>query len=152
MQIQKLAPIVLLLLRANLGVLFMSTGWGKVHDLASVTSFFTELGIPLPGVNAAFVSYLELIGGALLVLGLATRFIAAPLAFTMLIAIVTAKAADIHGIADLASTDELTYMLVLLTLAVLGAGAISLDALVGKRLSARQQRDGQPLQSAAQPL
>lgn len=96
----------------------------------------------------AFVSYLELIGGALLLLGLATRLVAAPLACTMLVALVTAKAADIHGPSDLAATDELTYMLVLATLIVLGAGLYSIDALI----SARRQRDGRPLQGEPQPL
>lgn len=139
-RLERLAPVALLLLRLNMGFLFMSTGWGKVHDLASVTGFFTELHIPLPGVNAAFVSYLELVGGALLVLGLATRFIAAPLAVTMVVAIVTAKAEGIANVFDLAATDELTYMLVLVTLVVFGAGKLSVDALISEPLRRAVQR------------
>ena len=57
-----LAP---LLARVTLGVLFISTGWGKVHNLAKVAAFFAELHIPAPALQATFVSYVELIGGAL---------------------------------------------------------------------------------------
>ncbi len=48
-QVDWLAP---LLARVTLGVLFMSTGWGKVHNLDKVTGFFTELGIPAPAFQA----------------------------------------------------------------------------------------------------
>ena len=91
----KLKDGVLLLLRLNLGILFLSTGWGKVHDLASVTNFFTELHIPLPALNAVLVGYTELIGGALLIVGLATRLAAVPLVISMIVAILTAKLPDI---------------------------------------------------------
>lgn len=128
---------ILLLLRLNVGVLFMTSGWGKIHDLASVTTFFAELHIPLPAFNAVLVASTELIGGALLIVGLATRLAALPLAFTMLIAIITAKLDDIGGIADVAATDEVTYGLVLLTLAVFGPGKLALDRLIEAALASR---------------
>lgn len=49
---------------------FMQTGWGKLSDIGKVISFFTDLGIPAPALNAWFVSALEFGGGALLILGL----------------------------------------------------------------------------------
>ena len=126
----KLKDGVLVLLRLNLGILFASTGWGKVHDLATVTGFFTDLHIPFPAFNAVLVGYTELIGGVLLVIGLATRLAALPLIISMIVAILTAKLPDITGVADLASTDELTYALVLCVLVVFGAGRLSGDSLV----------------------
>src|SRR5262252_2933481 len=72
-----------LLARVTLGVLFMSTGWGKVHSIPKVTEFFTELGIPAPGFNAVLVSWTELIGGALVFLGFGSRLAAVPLAISM---------------------------------------------------------------------
>src|SRR5215831_5222768 len=45
-----------LAVRLSLGDVFLGTGWGKLHNLGQVTSFFTELGIPFPGVNAALVA------------------------------------------------------------------------------------------------
>ena len=58
------------LARLTLGVVFMGTGWGKLHNLEKVTGFFTELGIPAPGFNAVLASSAELICGTLLLCGL----------------------------------------------------------------------------------
>jgi putative oxidoreductase len=60
----KLDWVAPLVARITLGVLFVSTGWGKVHDLDKVTGFFTDLGIPMPHLNAVMVSFVELIGGS----------------------------------------------------------------------------------------
>ena len=53
--------------------------------------------LPAPGLNAAFVSSLELVGGILLVVGLASRLIAVPLVINMLVAYLTADRGDVHG-------------------------------------------------------
>ena len=119
----------LLLARLSVGLLFLSTGWGKVHDLAKVTAFFTHLGIPAPGFNAVLVGYSELICGTLLVLGLLTRLATIPLMVSMVIAILTAKLSDLHGLFDLVGFDEFTYLCMLVVIAVLGPGRASLDAL-----------------------
>src|SRR6185369_7292413 len=87
--------------RLTLGVLFMSTGWGKVHSLAKVTAFFTELGIPAPAFHAHLVSFVELIGGALLLVGLFSRLASVPLMVSMLVAILTAQREQVHGLPDL---------------------------------------------------
>jgi len=65
--LERLQWLALLLGRLAVGLLFMSTGWGKVHDLEKVTHFFEQLGIPAPGFNAVLVGYSELICGTLLV-------------------------------------------------------------------------------------
>ena len=52
---------------------------------------FTKLGIPFPGFTAPFVGWLEIIGGLLLMLGLATRLIAVPLIIEMLWAMLSTK-------------------------------------------------------------
>ncbi|HSU38863.1 MAG TPA: DoxX family protein, partial [Polyangiaceae bacterium] len=83
--------------RVTLGVLFMSTGWGKVHSLPKVTAFFTQLGIPAPSFHAHLVSFVELIGGGLLLVGLCSRLAAVPLMVSMLVAILTAQRDQVHG-------------------------------------------------------
>src|SRR2546421_417787 len=37
------------LARLAVGVVFAGTGWGKLHHLDKITSFFADLGIPAPG-------------------------------------------------------------------------------------------------------
>lgn len=129
-----------LLARVTLGVLFMSTGWGKVHNLDKVGAFFAELGIPAPAFQAAMVSYVELIGGALILIGLVTRLAAVPLLVSMAVAILTAKRDEVHGMADLFGLVEWTYLVLLAWLALAGPGRASLDRLLfrGKRSDAPQ--------------
>ena len=117
----------------------MSTGWGKVHNLPKVAAFFAELHIPAPAFQAAVVSYVELIGGALLLLGLFTRLAALPLLVSMAVAILTAKAAEVHGLPDLFGLVEWTYLVLLLWLALAGPGRVALDHFIFAR-GARSDR------------
>jgi putative oxidoreductase len=132
--------------RVTLGVLFISTGWGKVHSLDKVTGFFSELGIPAPHLNAVMVSFVELIGGSLLLLGLASRLAALPLIAAMAVAILTAQRENVHGLPDLFGLVEWTYLALLLWVALAGPGRVSLDHLL---LSKKQRR---PLQTFPEPL
>jgi putative oxidoreductase len=128
---QWLAP---LLGRFAVGLLFFSTGLGKVRDIPKVVHFFETLHIPAPGFHAVLVSYTELVGGSLLVIGLLTRLACVPLMISMVVAILTAKLADLHGLLDLVGFDEFTYLCVLAMIAIIGPGAASVDALLARRL------------------
>lgn len=125
------------LVRLTLGVVFIGTGWGKLHTLPQVTEFFASLNIPAPAFQARLAASTEFFGGILVLVGLATRLASLPLAFTMLVAIVTAKRADIDGFGALLGLEEWSYLVMFLWLAFAGAGALSLDALWA-RLRARQ--------------
>jgi putative oxidoreductase len=127
------APLVA---RVTLGVLFVSTGWGKVHDLDKVANFFGDLGIPAPQLNAVMVSFVELVGGALLLVGLASRLAALPLIASMAVAIVTAQRDQVSGLPDLFGLVEWTYLVLLLWVALSGPGKLSLDELLFSRRSA----------------
>lgn len=142
----KLDWVAPLVARITLGVLFVSTGWGKVHDLDKVTGFFTDLGIPMPHVNAVMVSFVELIGGALLLVGLASRLAALPLLASMVVAILTAQREQVHGLPDLFGLVEWTYLALLLWVALAGPGKVSLDHL---RLNRKRRA---PLQTFPEPL
>jgi putative oxidoreductase len=122
-----------LLARLTVGYAFVESGWGKVHNLDTVTQYFTELGIPAPAFQATFVSGVELICGTLVLVGLATRLAAVPLIGTMVVALITAKASDIAGFSDLIGTIEFCYAVLLVWLALAGAGAASLDHLITRR-------------------
>ena len=126
--------VALLVARLTVGVEFVSTGWGKVHNLAKVTAYFGELGIPAPGLNATFASFTELICGSLLVIGLGSRLAACPLIVTMIVAIITAKKDELHGVTDLVGFVEWTYIAILLVVAVFGPGIASVDTFVARAL------------------
>ena len=121
--------------RLALGVVFVQSGWGKLHDLPRVVDYFASLDIPAPQLQAPFVAGVELAGGALLLAGLFTRVAAVPLAATMVVALLTAKRADIASAPDLFATVELLYLVLLGTLAAFGPGVLSLDALLARRFA-----------------
>jgi putative oxidoreductase len=131
-----------LALRLSLGAVFLGTGWGKLHNLSQVTSFFTELGVPFPTIVAPVIACFELVGGTLILLGLFTRFAALPLMAIMAVAILTAKRSDIDGIRTLLAFDEFTYLAGFLWLFVAGAGKASLDALLFSRRAGHARRLG----------
>lgn len=133
-----LAFLAPLLTRLVMGQAFYQTGSGKLANFSNTVQFFASLGIPMPELNAAFVSRVEYYGGILLILGLLTRLAAALLGSTMIVALLTADKADfvsaLMGSGDKGLTDvvPVVYGLFLLWLVLFGPGALSLDAL-GKR-------------------
>jgi putative oxidoreductase len=117
-----------------IGVAFLQTGWGKLEHLDNLRAYFAQLGIPLADLQAPFVAGLELVGGALLVLGLGTRIAAALLSGVMLVAIATAIWPGLDSWRQLLGTIEAIYFSTFVYLAVHGPGAISLDNLVARRI------------------
>jgi len=117
------------LARLTVGLVFIGTGWGKLHNLADVTEFFTTLHIPAPAFNARLTAATEFFGGLAVLLGLGTRLVSLPLAFTMVVAIATAKRGDITGLTSLVGFEEWSYLVLFLWLALVGAGPLSLDHL-----------------------
>ncbi len=117
--------------RLTLGLMFYGTGRGKMAH--PPVGFFEDLGIPFPVFHAHFIAYLETVGGAALVLGLATRFFAAGLGITMIVALATAVAPRTDSLLDLARESESIYLAVCLWLFVAGAGKMSLDSVVCRK-------------------
>ncbi len=76
--------------RLMLAPVMMQAGWTKLVAFEqTVTWFGAGLGLPLPSLMVTLVIGAELVGGALLLLGLATRWVAVPLMITMLVAAFT---------------------------------------------------------------
>lgn len=125
----------LTVLRVVLGITFLLHGWQKFTEwtIAGTQASFAEMGVPLAEVAAPAVAVLELAGGALLVLGLATRVVAALLALVMLGALVL-----VHLPAGFFAADGGIELVLLLTAASLlfalaGAGRWSVDHLIAAK-------------------
>ncbi|QYJ77582.1 HvfX family Cu-binding RiPP maturation protein [Shewanella acanthi] len=88
-----LAPLAI---RLYLAPIMLQAGYTKALHFDDTVTWFGNpdwgLGLPLPSLMATLATGTELVGGALLLIGLATRLICIPLMFTMLVA-----AFKVHG-------------------------------------------------------
>ncbi|MDK8171081.1 DoxX family protein [Curtobacterium citreum] len=132
-------------LRIVLGVVFIAHGAQKfAQGIPDVTQGFAGMGVPLAEVAAPVVAGLELVGGVLLVAGVATRVVGLLLAVDMVVAGLLA-----HATAGFFAQDGgFEYVLVLavasLAVALTGPGRFSVDALV-LRSSRRKRGVAEPL-------
>ncbi|MEP7703365.1 DoxX family protein [Paraglaciecola sp. 25GB23A] len=82
-----------LLLRLYLAPIMIQAGYNKLSAFENTVDWFGSaeygLGLPLPFLMASLAIGAELVGGILLLLGLATRWVSVPLMVTMLVAIFT---------------------------------------------------------------
>lgn len=132
-----LQPILLLIIRGWWGWSFFLTGKGKLLNLEKTTGFFTELGLPLPKLNAIMAGSTECLGGLLLLLGLGSRLVSVPLMFTMIVAYATADKEALQSI--FSDPDKFTgaapflFLLASVIVFAFGPGKLSLDALLFKK-------------------
>ncbi|WP_210603154.1 DoxX family protein [Brevibacterium oceani] len=82
--------IITAITRIALGVIFIAHGWQKFNEwtVAGTTDSFSQMGVPLPEIAAPFATFVELIGGALLILGALTPIVGALLAANVIGALV----------------------------------------------------------------
>ncbi|MBI4625339.1 MAG: DoxX family protein [Verrucomicrobia bacterium] len=132
-----LQPVLLLVIRGWWGWSFFLTGKGKLLNLEKTTGFFTELGLPLPKLNAILAGSTECFGGLLLLVGLGSRLVSVPLIFTMLVAYATADREALQAV--FSDPDKFTgaapflFLLACLIVFAFGPGKLSLDALLFKK-------------------
>lgn len=143
--------VALLLLRLFLVYTFYAPAMMKVENFDYIAhTWFVELGIPFPILNAFLATTTELLGVGLLALGLFSRIIALPLIVTMIVAIITVHGpngfAMVQELPDIYSVfyngelqfttayrylngyeNALIYSLMLMVIMTKGAGKLSLD-------------------------
>jgi putative oxidoreductase len=111
----------MLLIRLAAGVVFLNHGWMKVNNLAGAEGFFGTLGLP-PGA-ATFVALIEVVGGLMLILGIAPRLAGLVLGIEMLVALVLVSVPN--GVYEL----ELMLAAAALAIFLAGAGRLSLYSM-----------------------
>jgi uncharacterized membrane protein YphA (DoxX/SURF4 family) len=144
-------PKSTLLLRLMAGGVFFWEGILKFVYTNQGVGRFTKLGIPFPHFTANFIGGLEIVGGLLLLSGLATRLIALPFIGEMIVGILSTKISIFLGTSPLplppappkigiwAVLHEIrsdwAQLLTTAFLLVNGPGKWSLDSLLAPKLS-----------------
>lgn len=126
----------LLIARVAIGVIFLAHGLQKLNvwGLDGTSAAFDAMGVPASGLSAFLVMWLEILGGAALILGLLTPIVAALLAVDMIGAIIFTHFENGLWVGDGGYELVLALGAAALALAVVGAGRFSVDTLLAKRL------------------
>jgi len=123
--------LALLSIRLITGAAFLFHGSQKLfglfggYGIEGTAGWMESLGIPFPVASTIAAGSAELIGGAALVTGFGQRLLAAPLAFTMLVAAFTAHAGAFDASAG-GMEYPLTLAVVVAALGLLGPGRLAL--------------------------
>jgi putative oxidoreductase len=147
------APASSILIRLAVGGIFLSEGIQKfLFPDENGAGRFAKIGIPAPEIMAPFVGVVEIVCGALILMGLLTRLAAVPLIIDMLVAILSTKIPILlgrgfwgfslrtlpyygfWGMAHEARTD-FAMLSGLIFLLIVGAGRWSVDARIAGRRS-----------------
>jgi putative oxidoreductase len=71
MRTRPLYDVVALLARLGVGIVFIAHGWQKIQVGVTTTARnFGHMGVPVPTASAVYATFVELLGGAALILGL----------------------------------------------------------------------------------
>lgn len=124
----------LFLLRATLGLVFMVHGIQKffVTGISGTQAQFETWGIPQPRLCAIIAASGELVGGAMLLVGLLTTFFAGALALEMIAAIVMVHLANGFFVTDGGFEYAAVLLISLLMIVVFGSGRASLDEVLSR--------------------
>jgi len=111
----------------------------KVSNIDAIAGWFASMNFPAPALNAYLAAGTESTGFILLFLGLGTRLISIPLIFVMLVAIFTVHLGNGFEAGSNGCEIPLYYLLMLFSLLITGAGKISLDHLIKKKLEINRE-------------
>jgi len=143
------------LIRLAVGAIFLAEGIQKfLYPAENGAGRFARIGIPAPEVMGPFVGVVEIVCGALILIGFLTRLAAIPLIIDMLVAILSTKIPILlgHGFWGFSlrtlpyygfwgmlheARTDLAMLLSSIFLLIVGAGALSVDAKISARAPRR---------------
>ena len=134
-RLDQLSPLVDLVIRVFVAMVFFKAGLTKIASWSSTVALFeNEYAVPLlsPEIAALLGTTVELVFPVLLVLGLGTRLSAFMLFVLNIVAVISYP-----DIGEVGLRDHQMWGLLLLVTLLHGPGALSLDHLIGRRFLGR---------------
>jgi putative oxidoreductase len=134
--LNRLAGFAPLVVRVIVGVIMSAHGWQKLMGgPANFAEGLAQLGVPLPGLMAWVVTFVELVGGILLIVGLFSRLAALLLTIEFIVIILRVKIhvpliAPPHS-AYPGKELDLALLAGFVVVLLMGPGRISLDHALG---------------------
>jgi putative oxidoreductase len=127
--------LVLLLIRLGWGWELVESGYGHLTHIAQTVDAFKGWGVPYPELSVHISACTELIGGILIMLGLATRFISIPLIVNFITAYATASRDEFTHLfkqdpSHIVDDSAFPFLVTSLLMLAFGAGMFSLDYLI----------------------
>ncbi|MBA2459253.1 MAG: DoxX family protein [Gemmatimonadales bacterium] len=119
----------LLILRVVLGVIMLYHGFPKLMDFGGTAAGFGGMGIPAPTLSAAFATVAEVVGGLLLLVGVATDIAGLLVAVDMLGAIIFVHAKNGFSAANGGYEFPLALLAMGLAIALAGPGRYSVGGV-----------------------
>ncbi len=151
------APVAVLLIRLLVGTVFLSEGIQKsLYPEELGAGRFAKIGIPYPETLGPFVGGVEMVFGAMVIIGLLTRLATIPLIINISVAIVSTKIPMLlghgfwtftlaklprYGFLSMMHEARTDFCMLLggLFLLIVGAGPWSVDAWLSKSKSKKEQ-------------
>jgi putative oxidoreductase len=130
-----------LILRVTLGALFLIHGIVKFQGgIENIVGWFESIG--LPGFMAYGVALVEMIGGIVLIIGLATRLVSALFALLMIGATLKVKlAVGLLGNGQMAGYElDLTFLAIAVYLLINGSKLFSVSQMIFNKDSSELKR------------
>jgi putative oxidoreductase len=139
--VSRLDNVLLLAIRLYWGFQFAQDGWGKLTHLDKVTDFFTSLNLPMPHATAVMCGSIELAGGILFALGIASRLTSLVLFVNMTMAYLSVPDDRVNfshilsNPSDFYGATPYTYWFAALLILILGPGVIAVDTLIKRSVA-----------------
>lgn len=125
---------LLLAIRLYWGYQFLVGGIGKLSNIEQTSGFFEQMSIPFPLLSTYLAGGAEALGGASLIIGFASRLMAIPLIFTMLVAYGMAHFDAVRALFSnpetFVSASPFNFLLASLIIFAFGPGKFSLDHFI----------------------
>lgn len=133
----KLNNTFIFLIRLSIGIVFILSGWGKIHNIENVIAYFAQLHIPFSSFSAYLTAWTELLAGLFIFVGLMTRISSIFIFIIMVVAILTTQLVNLESWSDLLGTIEYQYALMCLGLILVGPDNISIDDVIKRKTNNR---------------